>query len=158
MTSVRVDKGGTMEESEEAPAITAGKRPEYLHVTKREGSGIWLTLIVGACLAAALAGGAKIYLDTVADWQSARDDKAARTTAQRNAGNAALSAQQIEDRERLIAKIRAERTKLDQANSAENARAIKWMSDGEVRCINGMVFRRINGGWENFPGSSCNYH
>ncbi|WP_155393913.1 hypothetical protein [Xanthomonas albilineans] len=147
-----------MEETEEAHEITAGKRPEYLHAPKREGYGIWLTLIVGACLAAALAGGAKIYVETVADWQHARDDKAARTTAQQDAGNAALSAQQFEYRERLIAKIRAERTKLDQAKSAENARIRKWLSDGEIRCINGMTFRRINGGWENLPGSSCNHN
>lgn len=24
-----------------------------------------------------------------------------------------------------------------------------------MRCINGMMFRRINGGWENLPGSRC---
>ncbi|WP_152624846.1 hypothetical protein [Xanthomonas sp. GPE 39] len=130
-----------MEETEEAQEITAGKRPEYLHAPKREGSGIWLTLIVGTCLAAALAGGAKIYLDTVADWQSARDDKAARTTAQRNAGSAALAAQQIEYRERRIAEIRAELIERAEAERAENARLIKWMSSDEVRCINGMKFR-----------------
>ncbi len=31
---------------------------------------------------------------------------------------------------------------------------VRRQSDG-MRCINGMMFRRIDGGWENLAGSRC---
>lgn len=45
-----------------------------------------------------------------------------------------------------LAEIRARR---EQAEAM-----VRRQSDG-MRCINGMMFRRIDGGWENLPGSRC---
>ncbi|WP_295945296.1 hypothetical protein [uncultured Xanthomonas sp.] len=121
-------------------------RPDYLPPARREGSGIWWTLIVGACLAGALAGGAALYIETVKDWHSARQPRAQITA---NAGTEQNSAdiERQEYKRRKLAEIQAKRTEIAEMEN--------WMSKGEIRCINGTLFRRINGGWENLPGKEC---
>ncbi|XQA60996.1 hypothetical protein ACM9XD_16540 [Xanthomonas sacchari] len=134
---------------EEQQAEEARERPEYLPHTKREGSGLGWTLAVGICLAAAIAGGAAIYVRTVADWHRAKEEKATRITAQRAAGNEALAIQQKKYRQLRIAEMRAQREQVQQERQALER-------DG-LRCINGTIFRRIDGGWENLPGRSCQH-
>lgn len=127
----------------------ARERPEYLPQTRREGSGLGWTLAVGICLAAAIAGGAAIYVRTVADWHRAKEEKAARTATQREAGTAALAMQQERYRQLRIAEMRAQREQVQEERQA--------LERGEMRCINGTMFRRIRGGWENVPGRSCEH-
>ncbi len=142
--------GGSMESTQEHhQSEEARERPEYLPETKREGSGLGWTLAVGICLAAAIAGGAAIYVRTVADWHRAKEEKAARTATQREAGTAALAMQQERYRQLRIAEIEAQREQAQQEWKA--------LERGELRCINGTVLRRIDGGWENLPGRSCKH-
>ncbi|WP_267094985.1 hypothetical protein [Xanthomonas sacchari] len=142
--------GGDMESTEEAQQETdARERPEYLPQTKREGSGLGWTLAVGICLAAAIAGGAAIYVRTVADWHRAKEEKASQRAATRAAGMAAMAIEQEKYRQLRIAEIKAQREQAQQEWKA--------LERGQLRCINGTIFRRIDGGWENLAGRSCQH-
>ncbi|TFZ45275.1 hypothetical protein E5C33_10830 [Stenotrophomonas maltophilia] len=47
------------------------------------------------------------------------------------------------------------RRELTAASAVSAARARPEQMGRDMRCINGMLFRRIEGGWENLPGSRC---
>lgn len=122
------------------------QRPEYLPAPRSERVGIVWTVLLGIALAAALAGGVVIYLNTVAAWQHNRDARSTATQRQREAGNAAVS-QQAElnaRRQRAIAEFEATRAAEREARRRNNQ-----------RCINGVLFERIENGWRNIPGRRC---
>jgi len=130
------------------------QRPEYLPAQRSERVGIVWTVLIGAALAAAMAGAVMIYMETAAAWHRNQTERTKAAEAQRAAGNAALAVRQEQGRQERIAEIRWRREAVDriekqrQAEQAARAR-------GDLKCINGTLFRRIPNGWENLPGSNC---
>ncbi len=122
------------------------ERPEYLPPIERpRWSFPWLTLI-GVVVLALAAFGIKQHLDTQAAWNK-RFTAQPKPSTQQVPAPAALAELRAEaEREARIAEIRLHRVQAER--EAMKARE-KW------RCINGIPFRQIPGGWENVPGERC---
>ncbi|WP_170874127.1 hypothetical protein [Xanthomonas translucens] len=131
------------------------QRPEYLPAQRSERVGIVWTVLIGAALAAAMAGGAMIYIETAAAWQRNQSERTKATEAQRAAGNAAMQEGSAARKFEQIEEIRWRREAADRIEKQRQAEQVA-RTRGELRCINGTLFRRIPNGWENLPGSSCN--
>jgi len=140
------------------------ERPEYLQPIPRTRwefpwLGMWAVLLLGMAGA-----GIWLHLKTGDAWNARfrknvapqsltqPDMPSTVTTEERDAftaeiregrRRAEIEAQITEARLRAIA---AQRAASGQSNSAKK---------GEFRCINGIAFRRIPGGWENVPGAPC---
>ncbi|MFN6505661.1 hypothetical protein ISN34_12125 [Xanthomonas translucens pv. translucens] len=96
-----------------------------------------------------------IYIETAAAWHRNQTERTEAAEAQRAAGNAALAVRQEQSRQERIAEIRWRREVVDRMEKKRQAEKVA-RARGELRCINGTLFRRIPNGWENIPGSSCN--
>lgn len=125
------------------------ERPEYLPpIERRRWEFPWLAVLAIALLAL-LVGGAHMLTKTHAAWNerfratdTATADPAPQTQVLADA-----------EREAMLAEIRLKRAAAEaEAKSAEQRRRLETP---ELRCINGMLFRRIPGGWENITGQSC---
>ncbi len=125
------------------------ERPEYLPpIERRRWEFPWLAVLAVA-LVALLAGGVQMLTKTQAAW-----NERFRTTDSAIA-EPATPTQVLADAEReaMLAEIRLKRATAEAAaKSAEHGRRTEKR---ELRCINGTLFRRIQGGWENLPGESC---
>lgn len=123
--------------------------PYRAAVTKPARASIWPTVAITAVLLAVAGCGIYLLGQTHARWEKNRADKAARIAEferQWTAQEAATKAAQTEEDRRQIEEMKAEieRERLRPLNPPES-----------LRCINGQLFRRIPGGWENLPDSSC---
>jgi hypothetical protein len=138
-----------MEDAEQIqPDNGVRERPEYLPAKrKKEGAGIAWTLIIGLALAAALAGGVKIYVDTVAGWQRNKEAKERSVSNQRAAGDSAVR--------EMDAQRNAYNERVQSAIDAQLKAEEQELRRGNLRCINGALFRRLPNGWENIPGRPC---
>lgn len=90
-----------------------------------------------------------MLMKTNAAWQERF--KAARPTAA-----APVDAEPIADaapRSTMLAEIRLKRAKAEA--EAKRGERTKRAEQTDLRCINGVLFRRIPGGWENLPGEDC---
>lgn len=126
------------------------ERPQYLPPIPRSRwefpwLGAWAVILIGMAVA-----GAWLHFRTNDAWkarftgrtdatQMVVPDTAARPSA-REASEAA--------REATIAEIRLRRAAVDRADSERS-------QPDNLRCINGVAFRRIPGGWENVPNAHC---
>ncbi|MBD9377934.1 hypothetical protein [Pseudoxanthomonas sp. PXM04] len=122
--------------------------PYRAAVTKPARPSIWPTLIVGAVLATVIGGGVYLLGQTRAKWEANRAGKAERAAAFERQW------QQQQDAE-VVQRVQAD-AKLEELRRA----AIRNRDQPEtlpepLRCINGQLFRRIPGGWENLPDTDC---
>ncbi len=138
------------------------ERPEYLQPIPRSRwefpwLGLWAVLLLGMTVA-----GIWLHLKTGDAWNARFKAPAASPVTTKPAEPAAAT--RDSDREALLAQIRVRREQAEkEARLAEmkahQAAAAKWIEaeqrNKELRCVGGVVFRRIPGGWENVPGETC---
>ncbi len=122
------------------------ERPEYLPPIKpSRWSFPWLGFIGVVVLALAVFG-IKQHLDTQVAWNKRFTKQPAAPNQQATTPTTLAEKRAEAEREALVAEIRLRRV----AAERETIKAReKW------RCINGIPFRQIEGGWENVPGESC---
>ncbi|HFF6215717.1 hypothetical protein [Stenotrophomonas maltophilia] len=135
------------------------ERPEYLQPIPRTRwefpwLGMWAVLLLGMAGA-----GIWLHLKTGDAW-SARFKKpevAASEAPLNTPHNRAFMAELRERRERAEAEIKMVQAMNDEIamKNAEAARLKNATDNDGLRCINGVAFRRIPGGWENVPGATC---
>lgn len=101
--------------------------------------GLWAVLLLGMAGA-----GIWLHLKTGDAWNARFNAPSAPP-----ATTAPIPAPKTEPDPELQAKIAAIRVRREQAERREQQQR------NEVRCIGGVLFRRIPGGWENVPGESC---
>ncbi|MBH1475943.1 hypothetical protein I5U59_00550 [Stenotrophomonas maltophilia] len=131
------------------------ERPDYLQPIPRTRwefpwLGMWAVLLLGMAGA-----GIWLHLQTGDAWnarfQSQPDHQATArrpvSPATTNAVESVQAASAEEERQQLIAEIRLRR--------AAAERDAPERKHEELRCISGVAFRRIPGGWENVPGMPC---
>lgn len=122
--------------------------PYRAAVTKPARPSIWPTLIVGAVLATVIGGGIYLLGQTRAKWEANRASKAERAAAferQWQQQQDAATVQRVKDEAELEALRREIIRNRDEPKVLPEA----------LRCINGQLFRKIPGGWENLPDSVC---
>jgi hypothetical protein len=138
------------------------ERPEYLQPIPRTRwefpwLGMWAVLLLGMAGA-----GIWLHLKTGEAWNSRFEAPAASSvttkpaeppTATRDPDREAFLAQIRVRREQAEKEARLAEVKLRQAAAAKSTEA-EQRNEG-LRCIGGVVFRRIPGGWENVPGEAC---
>lgn len=140
------------------------ERPEYLQPIPRHRwefpwLGMWAVLLLGMAGA-----GIWLHLKTGDAWTARFQSHEAppsvsqpsATTQPTTAKNDAFIAEIRARRERAEAEAKMTETRLREI-AAERAAAggSNSASKDEYRCINGIAFRRIPGGWENVPGIPC---
>lgn len=119
------------------------ERPEYLQPIPRSRwefpwLGLWAVLLLGMAGA-----GIWLHLRTGDAWNARfQADAAPRPSTSAEAAQP----EPVADRKALLAEIRARREQAE--------REVKQRRE-EIRCIGGVAFRRIPGGWENIPGETC---
>lgn len=130
------------------------ERPEYLQPIPRTRwefpwLGMWAVLLLGMA-----GGGIWLHLKTGDAWNARFQSRPAHQAEQHPLSPAttdAIESKQAasaeDERQRLIAEIRLRR-------AAAEKDAAKRRPE-ELRCISGVAFRRIPGGWENVPGMPC---
>lgn len=126
------------------------ERPGYLPpIERRRWEFPWLAVLAIALLAL-LASGVYMLSRTHAAW----NERFSRTTDTAIADTATPTQVPGDaEREAMLADIRLKRAAAEAA--ARSAEHGKRTEKHELRCINGILFRRIPGGWENLPGQSC---
>lgn len=125
------------------------ERPEYLPpIKRRRWTFPWL-LFLGAVLLVLAVFVIKQHLDTQMAWNARFAGPRPRATAMPAPVPPPVLNGEQADQEALIAERRLRRT------AAERQKA---HARDDLKCINGTVFRRIPGGWENVPGASCKYN
>lgn len=125
------------------------ERPEYLPpIERRRWEFPWLAVLAIALLAL-LIGGMHMLTKTHAAWNERF------STTDTAVADPAPPAQVLDDAEHAakLAEIRLKRTAAEAKTRSAEQR--KRLEASGLRCINGMLFRRIPGGWENLPGQSC---
>lgn len=130
------------------------ERPEYLQPIPRSRwefpwLGMWAVLLLGMAGA-----GIWLHLKTGDAWNTRF--KAAPELSGAPARIEPSPADSDSNRKAMIAEIRARRELAEiAAKRAEAGRLDTPTHKDELRCINGIAFRRIPGGWENVPGAPC---
>ncbi|MDQ7298012.1 hypothetical protein [Stenotrophomonas sp. Sm2017] len=120
------------------------ERPEYLQPIPRSRwefpwLGLWAVLLLGMAGA-----GIWLHLKTSDAWNARF--RAEPAPAQLTSADLAPQPEPVTDRKAALAEIRARREQAE--------REVKQRRE-EIRCIGGVAFRRIPGGWENIPGETC---
>ncbi|HDS1149219.1 TPA: hypothetical protein QDZ88_001466 [Stenotrophomonas maltophilia] len=120
------------------------KRPDYLQPIPRSHwefpwLGLWAVLLLGMAGA-----GIWLHLKTGDAWNArfqpvVKDQQVETTPPSASSRNTEIAGVSIEEIRRL--REQAEREYKKQR--------------AELRCIDGVAFRRIPGGWENVPGETC---
>lgn len=123
------------------------ERPEYLQPIPRSRwefpwLGLWAVLLLGMAGA-----GIWLHLRTGDAWNARF--QAEPMPAQPASANPAHQLEPVTDRKAALAEIRARR---EQAEREVKQRREEIRC---IRCIGGVAFRRIPGGWENVPGETC---
>ncbi|SMR68819.1 MULTISPECIES: hypothetical protein [Stenotrophomonas] len=135
------------------------ERPEYLPPIPRSRwefpwLGMWAVLLLGMAGA-----GIWLHLRTGDAWNARfnRPETASNETPSNTAHNKAFMAELRERRERAEAEIKMAQAMDDEIaiQNAEAARLRNATDHDKLRCINGVAFRRIPGGWENVPDAPC---
>lgn len=124
------------------------ERPEYLQPIPRSRwefpwLGLWAVLLLGMAGA-----GIWLHLKTGDAWNARFKAKPA--PAQSTNDDLAPEPEPMHDRKAALAEIRARREQAER-EAQQEARQRR----AEIRCISGVAFRRIPGGWENIPGETC---
>lgn len=121
------------------------ERPEYLPpISARRWSFPWMAL--WAVLLLGMAGaGIWLHIRTNAAW-TARFNQPPRAETPQAAPPQQEAPSDIDARFAKMAEIRARREQAEHEARRER--------EG-LRCIGGVAFRRIPGGWENVPGETC---
>jgi hypothetical protein len=119
------------------------ERPDYLQPIPRSRwefpwLGLWAVLLLGMAGA-----GIWLHLRTGDAWNARFQANAAPSPS---TSAEAAQPEPVADQKALLADIRARREQAE--------REIKKRRE-ELRCIGGVAFRRIPGGWENIPGETC---
>lgn len=122
--------------------------PYRAAVTKPARPSIWPTLIVGAVLASVIGGGIYLLGQTRAKWEANRAGKAERAAAFERQWQQQQDAMTVE---RVQAAAQLEELRRE----AIRNRGKPVVAPEPLRCINGQLFRRIPGGWENLPDARC---
>ncbi len=121
------------------------ERPEYLApIPRKRWEFPWLGLWAVA-LASMAAAGIWLHLQTGAAWDARFNQPVAPLDDAAPAENA-RPAQTPQDRAARDATIESIRERRLKAAGRPNS---------DERCIDGVLFRRIPGGWENVPGHHC---
>ncbi len=120
------------------------ERPEYLQPIPRSRwefpwLGLWAVLLLGMAGA-----GIWLHLRTGDAWNARF--QAEPVPAQSTSDDLAPQPEPVIDRNAALAEIRARREQAEREIQQRRA---------ETRCISGVAFRRIPGGWENIPGETC---
>ncbi|MBH1583407.1 hypothetical protein [Stenotrophomonas sepilia] len=126
------------------------ERPEYLQPIPRARwefpwLGLWAVLLLGMAGA-----GIWLHLKTGDAW-NARFARHTEATPPVMPSNAAIPPPGMigeAEKQAKIAEIRLRRAAAERDAEAKRQRE-------ELRCISGVAFRRIPGGWENVPGETC---
>lgn len=126
------------------------ERPEYLQPIPRARwefpwLGLWAMLLLGMAGA-----GIWLHLRTGDAWNArfTRNAEATLPVMPSTTAIAAPGAIAEAERQAKIAEIRLRRAAAERDAEAKRQRE-------ELRCISGVAFRRIPGGWENIPGETC---
>lgn len=119
------------------------ERPDYLQPIPRSRwefpwLGLWAVLLLGMAGA-----GIWLHLRTGEAWDARFQAEPEPTPP---TSTAAAQPEPVADRQALVAEIRARREQAEREARRER--------EG-LRCIGGVAFRRIPGGWENVPGETC---
>ncbi|HID8535099.1 TPA: hypothetical protein ACXIMI_000164 [Stenotrophomonas maltophilia] len=125
------------------------ERPEYLQpIPRRQWEfpwlGMWAVILLGMAGA-----GIWLHLQTGAAW-TARFKHNAEAPPPVVPSTAEIpSLAEIEEarKQQIIAEIRLRRAAAERDAPARQKE--------QLRCISGVAFRRIPGGWENIPGETC---
>jgi hypothetical protein len=115
--------------------------------TRRERTGLLQIVAIGIVLAAALWGGLTLLAKTHAAWDAREAKKA--TDAARIAATAPE-----QERENRAARLRYEMAK-SYAEDASDEQVRRLFRQGKLKCVHGVLFRKIDNGWENVPGAIC---
>lgn len=127
------------------------ERPDYLPpIEGRRWEFPWL-LVIGVILIAVMGGGVAMLTRTHAAW-SDRFERRQPVQPMQPAPDPVMSAQFKADH---LNEIKRRRT-LAETEAKHAERKMRGQEDtDELRCIGGVVFRRIPGGWENVPSEHC---
>lgn len=120
------------------------ERPEYLQPIPRTRwefpwLGLWAVLLLGMAGA-----GIWLHLRTGSAWNVRF--QAPDTPSESAIDGQAPQPEPVADRQAMLAEVRARREQAEREIRRKRA---------DVRCIDGVAFRRIPGGWENVPGETC---
>ncbi|MBA0378300.1 hypothetical protein D7U93_08745 [Stenotrophomonas maltophilia] len=120
------------------------ERPDYLQPIPRSRwefpwLGLWAVLLLGMAGA-----GIWLHLRTGDAWNARF--QAEPEPAQSTSVDVTSQPEPMADRKAVLAEIRARREQAEREIQQRRA---------ETRCIGGVAFRRIPGGWENIPGETC---
>ncbi|PPJ42727.1 MULTISPECIES: hypothetical protein [unclassified Pseudoxanthomonas] len=111
---------------------------------RRERTGIVQIVLIAAVLLAALYGGLRLLGGTHAAWQARKDERTAHAAAIKQAANNVQRGEQLsyeEARDRRLIEYEQELS--------------EGLQSGRLKCVHGVLFRRIPNGWENVPGERC---
>lgn len=114
---------------------------------RRERTGIFQIIGIGLVLAVALWGALALLGDTRSTWEQQRADRNAQVARMREL--AASGARTGEQDQRALQEAQQRAI----ATAQERQRAD--VAAGRLRCVNGLLFRRLDNGWENIPGRRC---
>lgn len=134
-------------------------RPEYLDPIGKPASGFPWLLVLGLAVAALAVLGAKQHMDTLLVWQQRfLGERPSVTRAPAQPDGSRLTpgqwAQRQQDDQRIIDDFRQRRASQMQQPSVQPGAEADVAETG-LRCLNGVLLRRIPGGWENIPGQRC---
>lgn len=126
------------------------ERPGYLQPIPRRRwefpwLGMWAVILLGMAGA-----GVWLHLRTGHAW-AARFTQSSEATRQSVPNTATAPSSDVIDEAAKRAKIAEIRLRRE---AVERQDAAKQQREG-LRCISGVAFRRIPGGWENVPGQPC---
>lgn len=122
------------------------ERPEYLPpIQPQRWSFPWM-LAIGLTILVLAGFGIKQHLETQAAWHARfASPKTPAPAPAQSPSQAEIEAMRSEQ----IQRIHEIREQAEQALQEREKERRTW------RCINGMPFRQIPGGWENVPGERC---
>lgn len=123
------------------------ERPDYLPALERRRWEFPWLLLIAICLIGLGVAGVLLMGKTNAAW-SERFERASANVAPETTAIAPVSDDAL--RQARLAEIRLRR----EAAEAE-ARNARKISSKQFKCVAGTVFKRIDGGWENVPNTTC---